>query len=150
MECDVKLGWFYLILGLILLFILIFLWMRDAIRGIRSVNGTVIGEDPDTHDFYIQYRIRNTCYKLLCPGHSSYFKYFMFGPPDVGLKIVLRVRKDDPYEVVSIYPTLHTKLTSFSKDGIYSNNYVWKLPLIMLSLSAFFITIGIVFLTGIL
>lgn len=74
----------------------------------------------------------------------------MLGPPDVGLKIVLKVRKDDPYKVVSIHPALQTKLTSFSKDGIYSNNYVWKVPLILLSLSAFFISIGVVFITGIL
>lgn len=150
MDGDVILGWLYLIIGLILLFALIFLGIRDAIRGIRSVNGIVSGEDPDTHDFYIRYKIRDTCYEVSFPRHSSYFKYFMPGPPDVGLKIVLRIRKDDPYEVVSIYPTLHTKLTSFSKGGIYSNNYVWKVPLIIFSLSAFFIIIGVVFMTGIL
>ncbi len=147
---DVKLGWFYLILGIILLIVLIFFGIRDAIRGVRSVNGIVFGKAPDEHDFYIRYKIRGTCYEVSCSSQSSYFKYFMPDPPDVGLKIVLRVRKDDPYEVVSIYPTLHTKLTSFSKDSIYSNNYVWKIPLIILSLSAFFITIGVVFITGIL
>ena len=143
-------GWFYLIFGLILLFILIFLWIRDAIRGVKSVTGIVIDENPDTHDFYIRYRIRNNCYEISCPRYSFYLKYFVAGPPDVGLKIVLRVKKDDPYEVVSIYPTLHTKLTSFSKDCIYSNNYAWKIPLIILSLSAFFISIGVIDITGIL
>ena len=129
-------------MGLIFPFLLIYWGIRDAIRGVRSVNGIVIGEDPDTHDIYIRYKTRNnTYYEVSCPIFSS---YFILGPPDVGLKVVLKVRKDDPYEVVSIHLTLQTKLTSFSKDGIYSNNYVWKMPLILLSISAFCITIGVV------
>lgn len=150
MDGDVKIGWFYLIMGLILIFILIYFWIRDAIRGVKSVNGIVIGKDPDTHDVHIRYKIKaNTYHEVSCPRYR-YSSYFMLGPPDVGLKIVLKVRKDDPYKVVSIHLTLQTKLTSFSKDGIYSNNYIWRVPLILLSLSAFFITIGVVFITGIL
>ena len=47
MDSDVKFGYFYLILGLIFLFILVYLKIRDAIRGVRSVNGIVIGENPE-------------------------------------------------------------------------------------------------------
>lgn len=148
MDGDVKLGWFSLIMGLIILFILIHFWIRDAIRGVKSVNGIVIGEDPDTHDVHIRYKIKaNTYHEVSCPRYSY---YFMLGPPDVGLKIVLKVRKDDPYKVVSIHLTLQTKLTSFSKDGTYSNNYIWRMPLTLLSLSAFFIATGVVFIIGIL
>lgn len=150
MDSDVKLGWFYIIMGLILLFILIYFWIRDTIRGVKSVNGIVIGESPDTHYIYIRYKIKaNTYHEIACPRYR-YSSYFMLGPPDVGLKIVLKVRKDNPYKVVSIHTTLQTKLTSFSKDGIYSNNYIWKVPLTLLSLSAFFMATGVVFVTGIL
>lgn len=146
MDGDVKLGWFYLIMGLIFPFLLIYWGIRDAIHGVRSVNGTVFGEDQDT--IYIRYKIRNSNYnEVSCSKYSS---YFILGPPEVGSKIVLKVRKDDPYKVVSIHLTLHTKLTSFSKDGTYSNNYVWKTPLILLSISAFFIATGVVFIIGIL
>lgn len=146
MDDDVKLGCSYIIMGLILLFILIYFWIRDAIRGVKAVNGIVIGEDSDT--VHIRYKIKaNTYHEVSCPRYSY---YFMLGPPDVGLKIVLKVRKDDPYKVVSIHLTLQTKLTSFSKDGIYSNNYIWRVPLTLLSLSAFFIATGVVFITGIL
>lgn len=127
--------WFDLVMGLIVLLIVIYLWIRDAIRGVRSVNGTVFGEDPDT--VYIRYKIRkNTYHEVACSKYSS---YFMLGPPDVGTKIVLKVRKDDPYKVVSIYLTLQSKLTSFSKDRTYSNCYVWTAPLILLSISALFL-----------
>lgn len=133
-------------MGLIFPFFLIYWGIRDAINGVRSVNGIVFGEDPD--NVYIKYKIRNgTYHEVSCSRYSS---YFILGPPEVGLKIVLKVRKDDPYKVVSIHLILNTKLTSFSKDGTYSNNYVWKVPLILLSISAFFITIGVAFITGIL
>ena len=149
MDNDVILGWFELIIGLIFPIILIYVWIRDSINGVRSVNGIVFGTDPNAHYYYIRYKIRNTCYEVSCPRYR-YSSYFMLGPPDVGLKIVLKVRKDDPYKVVSIHTTVQTKLTSFSKDGIYSNNYVWKVPLFFLSLSAFFIITGVVFITGVL
>lgn len=150
MDSDVKFGWFYIIIGLIFIFILIYFWIRDAIRGVKPVNGIVIGENPDTHDVNIRYKIKNNTYhEVSCPRYR-YSSYFMMGSPYIGLKIVLKVRKDNPYKVVSIHTTLQTKLTSFSKDGIYSNNYIWKVPLILLSLSAFFITTGVVFITGIL
>lgn len=150
MDGDVKVGCFYLIFGLIFLFILVYLKIRDAIRGVRSVNGIVIGENPETHDVYIRYKISNSTYhEVSCPRYR-YSSYFILGAPDVGLKIVLKVRKDDPYKVVSIHLTAQTKLTSFSKNGIYSNNYVWKVPLLLLSLSAFFISIGVLIITGIL
>ncbi|MCM1505895.1 MAG: hypothetical protein NC177_01990 [Ruminococcus flavefaciens] len=143
MDSDIKLGWFYLIMGLIFLFILIYFQIRDIIRGVKSVNGIVIGENPNTNDIHIRYKIKaNTYHEVSCPRYSH---YFTLGPPNVDLKIVLKVRKDNPYKVVSIYTTLQTKLTSFSKDGIYSNNYVWKAPLILLSLSTFFIATGACF-----
>lgn len=146
MDGDVKSGWLDIIMGLIFLFILIYFWIRDAIRGVRSVNGIVIGEDSD--NVHIRYKIKaNTYHEVSCPRYSY---YFMLGSPDVGLKIVLKVRKDNPYKVVSIHLALQTKLTSFSKDGIYSNNYIWTMPLILLSISAFFIATGVVFITGIL
>lgn len=139
-------GWFNIIIGLIFPFLLIYWGIRDAIHGVRSVNGIVFGENQDT--IYIRYKIRNSnYYEVSCSKYSS---YFILGPPEVGSKIVLKVKKDDSYKVVSIHLTLHTKLTSFSKDGTYSNNYVWKVPLILLSISAFFITIGVAFITGIL
>ena len=148
MNGGVKLGWFYIIMGLACLMIVIYFWIRDAIRGVRSVNGIVIGENPDTHDVYIRYKISNSTYhQVSCPRYSY---YFMLGPPHVGLKIVLKVRKDDPYKVVSIHLTLQSKLISFSKDCTYSNNYVWKVPGLLLSLSAFFITIGVLHIIGIL
>lgn len=150
MTGNVKFGYFYLILGMIMLFILIYLKIRDAVRGIRSVTGTVIGIDPETHDVYIRYKISSGAYHEVSLPRFGSKSYFMFGPPDVGLKIVLKIRKDDPYDVISIYPIMHTKLTSFSKDAIYSNNYVWTVPVIILSLSAFFAAIGIVYITGIL
>lgn len=133
--------WVYLIMGLGCLIAVIYCWIRDAISGVKSVNGIVIGEAPDTHDVYIRYKINNSTYhEVSCPRYRS---YFILGPPHVGLKIVLKVRKDDPYKVVSIHLTLQSKLTSFSKECTYSNNYVWKVPILLLSLSAFFITIGV-------
>lgn len=150
MDSDIKSGWFDIIIGLIFLFILIYFQIRDIIRGVKSVNGIVIGESPDTHYIYIRYKIKaNTYHEIACPRYR-YSSYFMLGPPDVDLKIVLKVRKDNPYKVVSIHTTLQTKLTSFSKDGIYSNNYVWKVPLTLLSLSTFFIATGVASIIGIL
>ena len=139
-------GWFNIIIGLIFPFLLIYWEIRDAIHGVRSVNGTVSDEKQTT--IYIRYKIKNNnYYEVFCSKYSS---YFILGPPEVGSKIVLKVKKDDSYKVVSIHLTLHTKLTSFSKEGTYSNNFVWKVPLILLSISAFFITIGVAFITGIL
>lgn len=143
MDSDVKLGWSYIITGLIPLFILIYFWIWDIIRGVKSVNGIVIGESPDTHYIYIRYKIKaDTYHEIACPRYR-YSSYFMLGPPHIGLKIVLKVRKDNPYKVVSIHTTL-------SKDGTYSNNYIWRVPLTLLSLSAFFMATGVVFVTGIL
>ncbi len=139
-------GWYNLIIGLIFPFLLIYWGIRDAIHGVRSVNGTVFGEEKD--NIYIRYKIRDSnYYEVSCSKYSS---YFILGPPEVGTKIVLKVKKDDPYKVVSIHLVLKSKLTSFAKDGTYSNNYVWKKPLMLLPWSAFLITTGILNIIGIL
>ena len=144
----IELGLFYLILGLSFLLVQVFFWIRDLVRGVKPVNGTVLGENPDTHDIAIRYHTKGSAsYEVTVPRHSL---FFLLGAPDAGVRLVLKVRKDDPQEVVSVHLTLRSKLTSFSKDGLYSNNYTWKVPCMMLSFSAFFSAIGIVFLTGIL
>ena len=145
MNDDVILGWIELFFGAVLLFVTIYFWIYDAIRGVRQVNGTIIGEDIESKTVHIRYKIKgDTFNEVSCPLFSQ---YFICGPPEVGMKIVLKIRKDDPYKVVSIHTTLKSHLTSFSKPGIYSNNYVWKIPLLLLSLSAFLLLMGVLLIT---
>lgn len=145
MNNDVILGCIELFLGSVLLFVTIYFWIYDAIRGVRQVNGTIIGEDIESKTVHIRYKIKgDTFNEVSCPLFSQ---YFICGPPEVGMKIVLKIRKDDPYKVVSIHTTLKSHLTSFSKPGIYSNNYVWKIPLLLLSLSAFCLLMGVLLIT---
>ena len=145
MNDDVILGWIEIFFGAVLLFVTIYFWIYDAIRGVRQGNGTIIGEDIESKTVHIRYKIKgDTFNEVSCPLFSH---YFICGPPEVGMKIVLKIRKDDPYKVVSIHTTLKSHLTSFSKPGIYSNNYVWKVPLLLLSLSAYFLLIGVLLIT---
>ena len=145
MNDDVILGWIEIFFGAVLLFVTIYFWIYDAIRGVRQVNGTIIGEDIESKTVHIRYKIKgDTFNEVSCPLFSH---YFICGPPEVGMKIVLKIRKDDPYKVVSIHTTLKSHLTSFSKPGIYSNNYVWKIPLLLLSLSAFCLLTGVLLIT---
>jgi hypothetical protein len=145
MNGDVILGCIELFFGAVFLFVTIYFWIYDAIRGVRQVNGTIIGEDIESKTVHIRYKIKgDTFNEVSCPLFSH---YFICGPPEVGMKIVLKIRKDDPYKVVSIHTTLKSHLTSFSKPGIYSNNYVWKIPLLLLSLSAFLLLMGVLLIT---
>ncbi|MBR3900825.1 MAG: hypothetical protein IKJ60_04665 [Ruminococcus sp.] len=145
MNDDVIFGWIEIFFGAVLLFVTIYFWIYDAIRGVRQVNGTIIGEDIESKTVHIKYKIKgDTFNEVSCPLFSH---YFICGPPEVGMKIVLKIRKDDPYKVVSIHTTLKSHLTSFSKPGIYSNNYVWKIPLLLLPLSAFCLLMGVLLIT---
>lgn len=104
------------------------------------LDGKVIAIDPDTHAIHIRYKIDNNTYRdISCPENNSYFHY---GIPDIGLKVLVSVRSDDPYKVVSILAT--TKLIPFTPIG-YSNSSRFLTALRFILLGPLFIIVGIIF-----
>lgn len=134
------LGYCMVIFGIILIVLVTLVQLRNRKSGVMYVDGKVIAIDPNTQDIHIRYKIDDNIYQdISCPKNSSYFSYRV---PDIGLKVLVSVRRDDPYKVVSILMT--TKLIPFTPLG-YSNNSRFLSVLRFILLGPLFIIVGIIF-----
>lgn len=134
------LGYCMVIFGIILIVLVALVQLRNRKSGVKYVDGKVIAIDPDTQAIHIRYKIDdNTYHDISCPKNSPYFSY---RAPDIGLKVLVSVRKDDPYKVVSILAT--TKLIPFTPIG-YSNSSRFLTALRFILLGPLFIIVGIIF-----
>ncbi len=134
------LGYCMVIFGIILIVLVALVQLRNRKNGVKYVDGKVIAIDPDTQAIHIRYKIDNNTYQdISCPKNSQYFSY---RAPDIGLKVLVSVRKDDPYKVVSILAT--TKLIPFTPIG-YSNSSRFLTILRFALCGPLFIIVGIIF-----
>lgn len=134
------LGYFMVIFGFIVIVSVALVKMRNRKNGVKYVDGKVIAIDPDTQAIHIRYKIDdNTHQDISCPKNNPYFSY---RAPDIGLKVLVSVRRDDPYKIVSILVT--TKLIPFTPIG-YSNSSRFLTALRFILLGPLFIMVGIIF-----
>lgn len=134
------LGYCMVIFGLIVIVLVALVQLRNRKSGVKYVDSKVIAIDPDTQAIHIRYKIDdNTYHDISCPKNNS---YFLGRVPDIGLKVLVSVRRDDPYKVVSILAT--TKLIPFTPIG-YSNSSRFLTALRFILLGPLFIIVGIIF-----
>ncbi len=136
---NVILGYCMVIFGIIVIVLVALVQLRNRKSGVKYVDGNVIAIDPDTQAIHIRYKIDNNTYQdISCTKNSPYFSY---GVP-IGLKVLVSVRRDNPYKVVSILAT--TKLIPFTPIG-YSNSSRFLTILRFALCGPLFIIVGIIF-----
>lgn len=134
------LGYCSVIFGIIVSVLFALVTLRNRKNGVKYADGKVIAIDPDTQAIHIRYKIDDNIYQdISCPKNNLYFSY---RAPDIVLKVLVSVRRDDPYKVVSILAT--TKLIPFTPIG-YSNSSRFLTALRFILLGPLFIIVGIVF-----
>lgn len=134
------LGYCMVIFGIIVIVLMILVQLRNRKSGVMYLDGKVIAIDPDTQAIHIRYKIDDNTYQdISCPKNSPYFSY---RAPDIGLSVLVNVRRDDPYKVVSILMT--TKLIPFIPIG-YSNSSRFLTALRFALFGPLFVIVGIIF-----
>lgn len=96
----------------------IFIMIRNGSKGVKILDGKVIGINYDNHSIRIRYKINKNIYQDI-----DYYKkvYFMSGNiPPIGLKVTVKVNKDDLYKPLSVL--ILSNFRRITRSGFLNNS----------------------------
>lgn len=97
---DTIMGSIYIIMGAVFVSLAVIPYIRDALKGQKTLNGKLIAIDHENKTLRIRYRIdRNTYHDTDYRGAVGFLSGKL---PPIGLKLTVTVKKDDPYLPVSV------------------------------------------------
>lgn len=131
-----------ILIGIFFIGILVFGYIRDAYSGMKTLDGEVIAINHDTQTLHIQYKYKEQHYEI---DHHD-LRCFATGKfPKIGLKVGVRVRKENPSAPVSVL--IQRSFLNGKRDEFINCSSFHTIIRIGV-LSGFFIFGGILFLTG--
>lgn len=131
-----------ILIGVFFIGILAFGYIRDARSGMKTLDGEIIAIDHDTQTLRIRYKDKEQYYEI---SHHD-LRCFATGKfPKIGLKVGVRVRKENPSAPVSVL-IQHSFLNGKRDEFINCSSFHTIIRIGVLS--GFFIFGGILFLTG--
>lgn len=131
-----------ILIGVFFIGILAFGYIRDAYSGMKTLDGEIIAINHDTQTLRIRYKDKEQYFEI---DHYD-LRCFATGIfPKVGLKVGVRVRKENPSAPVSVL--IQRSYINGKRDEFINSSRFHTIIRIGL-LSGFFIFGGILFLMG--
>lgn len=142
MMSPARFGVVCILIGVFLIGILVFGYIRDICTGMKTLDGEIIAINHDTQTLRIRYKDKEQYYET----DRRELRCFATGKfPKIGLKVGVRVRKENPSAPVSVL--IQRSFVNGKRDEFINCSRFHTVLRIGL-VSGFFIFGGILLLTG--